>query len=98
MLLGNHANGAPICLSIRKMAATEPQKDGRAIIFTMRDGSIWRNNLHGQCPDLKFNGFVWVALNPDYTVCEDEQSLRVLRSGEICVLGKFSQIKPPRHR
>jgi hypothetical protein len=91
------AKGAPICLSTRDMVSTEPQKDGRAMFFTMRNGSVWRNDLHGQCRDLNFNGFVWVIRNPDNTVCENEQSLRVLRSGQICVLGKFSQIKAPRH-
>ncbi len=62
----------------------------------MQDGSEWRNDLQGRCPDLKFDGFVWRSANPDETVCENMQTLRVLRSGEICALGKFTQVKPPR--
>jgi len=82
----------PICLSTRDMRTTTPQDDGAAIIFHMRDGSVWRNDLHGRCPDLKFNGFVWTIHDPVAQVCENEQTIRVLRSGEICQLGKFTQI------
>lgn len=91
------AKGTQICISTRDVINTEPQKDGRAIFFTMRDGSVWRNDLKGRCPALNFYGFEWVVRNPNYTVCENEQSLRVLHSGEICILGKFSQVKSPRH-
>ena len=78
------------------MRDTTPQNDGRAIVFTMKDGSQWRNTLIGRCPDLKFNGFVWAVRNPGATVCENENALTVIRSGETCVLGKFTQIRPPR--
>jgi len=86
----------PICLSTHDMRQTTPQDDGAAIVFHMRDGSVWRNDLHGRCPDLKFNGFVWTVRNPGGTVCENEQTIRVLQSGEICQLGKFTQIAPSR--
>jgi hypothetical protein len=85
-----------ICLSTRHMESTTPKDDGTAITFKMRDGSVWRNDLHGRCPDLRFNGFAWTVRNPDGTVCEDEETLRVLRSGEICALGKFTQVAPAR--
>ncbi len=85
-----------ICLSTRNMESTTPKDDGTAITFKMRDGSVWRNDLHGRCPDLKFNGFAWTIRNPGETVCENEQTIRVLRSGEICSLGKFTQLTPAR--
>jgi hypothetical protein len=85
-----------ICISTRNIESTTPQQDGAAILFKMRDGSVWRNDLLGRCPDLKFDGFVWAVRNPGETVCEREQTLRVLRSGEICTLGKFTQIAPAR--
>lgn len=97
LMLAGAAQAAPICLSTRDMIGSKPNKDGSALFFTMRDGSLWRNDLHGRCPDLNFDtGYAWTVRNPDYTVCENEQSLRVLRSGEICVLGKFTQIRPSR--
>jgi hypothetical protein len=93
---GAPANAANICISTRDVLDTQPQDDGKAIIFRMRNGAVWRNDLQGACPDLRFDGFAWTIRNPDQTVCEHMQSLRVLRSGQICVLGKFTQITPPR--
>ena len=87
---------APICLSTRDMLQTEPAKDGASITFQMRDGSVWRNDLHGRCPDLQFDGFAWRIREANDSVCEDTQSLRVLRSGQICVLGKFTQVQRSR--
>ena len=87
-----------ICISTRDIRNSTPKDDGSAIDFTMKDGSIWHNDLQGRCPDLKFNGFEWTIRNPAERVCEHEQSLRVLRSGEVCVLGKFTQTKPPRSK
>ena len=85
-----------ICISTRDVVNSKPKDDGSAIDFHMRDGSVWRNDLHGRCPDLKFNGFVWTVRNPDGSVCENEQTFRVLQSGEVCKLGKFTQVTPPR--
>ena len=41
---------AAVCLSTRDIKDTAPQKDGTAILFTMKDGSVWRNDLKGRCP------------------------------------------------
>ena len=89
------AEAANICISTRNIIDSQPQRDGKAIFFRMRDGTEWRNDLKGNCGDLRFNGFVWIVRNPDETVCENMQSLRVLNSGQICVLGKFTQTAPP---
>src|SRR5262249_32097636 len=97
VLFAGGAEAAPICLRTQDMISTQPQKGGASIIFDMRDGSTWRNDLHGRCPDLWFNtGFIWTIRNGDGTVCENQQSLRVIRSGEVCVLGKFTQLTPSR--
>ena len=85
-----------ICLSTRNMRETTPQNDGAAITFKMNDGSVWRNDLRGRCPDLKFNGFSWTIRNPGGTVCENEEIIKVIKSGEICGLGKFTQVAPAR--
>jgi hypothetical protein len=58
----------------------------------MRDGKVWNSQLKGGCPSLKFNGFVWVVHDPQ-GICEDTESLRVLQSGQICILGKFSLMR-----
>ena len=80
------------CITVQDIRNTEQQDNGRALMFTMKDGTQWRNTLKSACPDLKFNGFAWV-IHSD-TVCENAQSFRVLDSGEICVLGKFEKLAP----
>ena len=97
VMLAGAAQAAPVCLRTQDMVSTAPQKGGASILFTMRDGSVWRNDLHGSCPDLWFNtGFVWSVKNGDGTVCENENTLRVLKSAEVCALGKFTQVTPSR--
>ncbi len=84
----------PICLSTRNIANTSPSPDGTAITFRMTDGSVWRNDLRGRCPDLPWDGFTWTTPNPLAQVCEDEQTLSLMQTGEICALGKFTQLQP----
>ena len=84
-----------ICISTRDIKNSVEQNDGKALLFTMRDGTQWRNTLQGSCPDLKYNGYAWVVHNE--SVCENMQTLRVLQSGEFCSLGKFEKVAPARH-
>jgi hypothetical protein len=79
---------ANTCLPTRDIVSTD-SKDGKTLVFKMRDGRTLVNHLRGICPDLKFDGFSWVIRGGLDEVCENEQTLRVLRSGEVCVLGKF---------
>lgn len=96
-MFASAAQASPVCLRTQDMISTAPQKGGASIIFKMRDGSTWRNDLHGSCPDLWFDtGFVWSVRNGDGTVCENENSLHVLKSAEVCTLGKFTQLTPSR--
>jgi hypothetical protein len=82
-----------VCLNLRDISSTDPSKDGTSIMFKMRNGVSWRNDLQGRCPDLWFNGFKWVIQSTDQ-VCESEETFRVLDSGQVCTLGKFSQMTP----
>ena len=79
-----------ICLRTQDIVSTD-SKNGKTLTFKMRDGRTLVNHLQGNCPDLKFEGFSWVIRGGTEEVCENQQSLRVLRSGEVCVLGKFDQ-------
>lgn len=93
LLLASAAAGpatAAVCLNVEDIANSHPARDGASITFTMADGKIWRNDLKGKCPGLAFNGFVW-DVHADQ-VCENGQSLRVLELGEVCELGKFTQM------
>lgn len=83
---------AGICLHERDIKSTMPSPDGKTLTMVMRDGKVWQNRLQGACPDLKFRGFAWVIRGPE-GVCENSQSLKVLESGQVCVLGKFTPVK-----
>jgi hypothetical protein len=83
---------APTCINTRDIVSSQTEGRGAAILFKMRDGAQWRNTLKGKCPDLQFEGYTWAVRNPDFTVCENVQSLKVLQSGEVCVLGKFEKV------
>lgn len=76
------------CIDTRDIVSSKSD-DGKILVFKMRDGTTLVNHLQGVCPDLKFNGYSWVLHGGDNMVCENEQSFHVIRSGEICVLGKF---------
>jgi hypothetical protein len=92
MALAVQPAAAAVCLNVRSIKNSDVSKDGTSITFEMKDGKIWRNDLAGSCPDAWFNGFAW-TLHAD-TVCDNELGLRVLRSGQVCKLGKFTQITP----
>lgn len=85
------ALAATTCIDTRNIRESHQVENGKALIFTMRNGTVYRNNLKGACPDLVFNGYVWVIRNPDNTVCDNEETIKVLRSGEICQIGTFDK-------
>lgn len=83
---------AGVCLTVKDIKSSDVAKDGTSITFEMRNGKIYRNELAGKCPDAWFNGFAW-TIHAD-TVCDDEPGLRVINSGEVCHLGKFTEMTP----
>ena len=83
---------ANICVRSREIQSTD-SKDGKLMTFKMKDGSVLVNHLQGICSDLRFEGFTWVLRSGDENICENQQTLRVLRSGQICILGKFDMVK-----
>ena len=79
---------AGTCIDTRDIYSSK-SKDGRIMVFKMKDGTTLVNHLRGYCPDLKFNGFAWQTHSGDNKVCEGENSFSVLQSMQVCVLGKF---------
>jgi hypothetical protein len=84
------AMAASVCLRVRDIRNSDAAKDGGSITFKMADGKTYRNDLEGKCQDLWFNGFTW-TLHSDQ-VCDGELGIKVLRSGEVCKLGKFTEV------
>jgi hypothetical protein len=89
MVAAAPAFAAPrVCINYRDIVSSG-SKDGKILTFTMRDGRVLRNHLLGICNDLRFFGYVWDLRGSDPKVCEGMQSLRVLQSNQVCMLGKF---------
>ena len=89
------ALSAPTCIDTRDIKSTS-SKEGKVLTIAMRDGTVLQNNLQGICSDLKFSGFTWVLRSGDRKVCEGQQTIKVIKSGQICVLGKFSPASTPK--
>lgn len=92
---------ARMCIDTRDIVSSKSD-DGKVMVFEMKNGQTLVNKLRGQCPDLKYNGFVWQLRSGDTMVCENAQSFQVIQSGQICVLGAFDPVaskqamsKPP---
>jgi hypothetical protein len=86
---GPEKPGGNVCLKT-SMIDTTKVIDSRTLDFRMRDGTVWRNALVNQCPSLKFYGFVYSTNYPE--ICGNMQSIRVLRSREVCMLGTFTKL------
>ncbi|HZQ39648.1 MAG TPA: hypothetical protein VFA87_02605 [Rhizomicrobium sp.] len=82
------AAAANRCINIRDIDSSQ-SKDGRIMVFKMKDGTTLVNHLQGYCPDLKWMGFAWQMPSSDTHACERQSTFRVLQSGQICTLGAF---------
>jgi hypothetical protein len=83
------ATAAPTCLYSYKIDRTKVV-DAKTIDFRMRDGTVYRNVLQHSCTSLPFYGFVYVVKADQ--ICDNLQSIRVLQSHEVCLLGTFTKM------
>ena len=68
--------------------------DDRTIIFHMRNGDVWRNDLVNTCPGLRLSGgYNFTPTNPGTDeICSNLQSIRLKSNGFICMLGDFTRL------
>jgi len=85
------AAASRICLTTYLIDQTKAI-DSKTLDFRMKNGTVYRNALRNQCIGLKFHGFVYVTHFD--TICENMQTIRVLESGEVCMLGAFTKLPP----
>jgi hypothetical protein len=83
------APGASVCLRNFEIDHTESPND-KTILFHMRNGDIWRNDLKSPCPGLSVHGYA-ERLHTDM-VCANSQIIYVLQVGNSCVLGDFTRV------
>jgi hypothetical protein len=81
-----------LCLSEMDIRDAKPSNDGRLLTLKMRDGRVLVNHLQGICRDMRWTGFSWV-LHGGHDVCENQTVIRVLESGQTCILGRFEDAK-----
>ena len=86
-------NGANVCLNSRDVDHTQVVSD-RAILFHMRDGAVWRNDLRTACPMLSVSPYS-EKLTTDL-ICANQQFIHVALTGDDCALGNFTQVTPHR--
>jgi hypothetical protein len=90
------AAAAPVCLYTYRIENTTVP-NAHTIVFHMKDGSVWRNTLRNACPELMFRGFVYVDRGSLYKICANLDTVRVIESGEVCLLGPFTKEAPRMH-
>lgn len=83
------ASAAPTCLYTYQIDRTKVV-DAKTIDFRMRNGTVYRNVLRTSCTSLPFYGFVYVTRVDQ--ICDNLQSIRVLQSNQVCLLGAFTKM------
>jgi hypothetical protein len=79
-----------VCLQASDIGSTSVVDD-RTIIFTMKNGTSWKNTLQAECPGLRNAGaFTYVLSGTD--VCSNEQRIKVLDGPARCFLGTFTPL------
>lgn len=81
-----------VCLRTNEIDHTT-SPDDKTILFYVRQGKVWRNALVTNCPMLSVNGFEY-SPTPSREICGNMQSIRVLRTGSVCLLGSFTEQTP----
>ena len=81
------AAAATVCLQTNLIDRTTVVNP-KTILFRMKDGKVWRSEMRTACLSLKYNGFVYVTHADE--ICGGSQSIRVLNTDQVCMLGRFT--------
>ncbi len=83
----------PICLEVNRIDHTQVL-NSHQILFYMLGRKVWVNNLQGSCATLTpSDGFIWESRIDKY--CDNLETIRVIRTGETCLLGAFTPYVKP---
>lgn len=86
-----YAQNAPTCIQSELIDHTSVV-DAKTVLFHMRGGTIWQNNLPTRCSGLKLHGFV--VRGHDSQICGGS-GITLIESGSVCMLGKFAAYTAP---
>lgn len=86
------SSGKNVCLWVNRIDHTQVLNDHQ-ILFYEVGGKIWQSNLTVPCRTLTAqDGFSWQSGIPE--ICGNLEQIRVLRTGESCLLGAFVPYVP----
>ena len=85
--------GGNVCIRTDWIDHTKAPND-RTILFFMKDHKVWMTHLATLCPELSFNGFIYEPTPPE-EICGNLQTIRVIRSGSVCMMGPLVPYTPP---
>ncbi len=86
-----------LCIQSYNIQRTEI-KDDATILFHMRDGTTYENDLPQRCVGLKLapNGFTYAPTNPGTDeICDNLDEFRVndgTGTGQVCLFGAFRKV------
>ena len=88
------AQNAPsnnVCFSVTEIVSTKAT-DRRTILFKLKDGTVWRNTLITDCPDLVAHsaGGFYSVTHAEY-ICSNQHRITT-QSGNVCRLGPFTRV------
>ena len=85
-----------VCLQVNRIDHTQVLNDHQILFYMVGRKEVWVNNLSGRCPTLtSMDGWAWSSAFPEY--CDNVETIRVLRSGEVCQLGAFTPYDKSSH-
>ena len=88
----SRTEGANVCLNVIYLQNTKPT-DVRTIMYTMKNGEVWRNDLATPCPDLIYHsagGYSQKSAVGGW-ICANTQQITT-QSGMVCRLGPFTRV------
>lgn len=84
--------GSQVCLQTFQIDHTEILSKTQ-ILFYMNGKKIWVNTLPSPCSMDNTDGFVWRSSIPQY--CDNLETIKIIRTGQVCRLGKFTPYEKP---
>lgn len=81
-----------ICLQSNRIDHTEILSKTQ-ILFYMNGKEVWLNTLPHPCSMDRTDGFVWKSSIPQY--CDNLETIKIIRTGQTCMLGKFTPYEKP---
>ena len=93
------ATPSNICIDTTRIDHTDTPDD-HALLITMRDKSIYRAAVQGDCVGLANDtrGYTWSPDPGTNEICGNLFTIRLNTSHATCLMGEITQVKPPRSR